>query len=251
MVDAVILAAGRFRPKEAARAGHEIKALMRIGDSTPLQAVLDAVHHTASIRRVIVVGPSSLRTMVTGVDRWLDEKSSGEENALAGLGAAGTQRTLLCASDMPFVTALQIEDFLSRVPDDAAFAYPIYEREEFLAAFPGGRSKFTRVAVADWTGGSLCVLSTELALAHERLLRRCFAARRSQVAMASLLGLPILLRHVLGRLTVEHVVRRVGELMGGKAVAVRGAHPALAMDCDSIVDVEYIQKYGAMFAHRA
>ncbi len=251
LVDAVILAAGRFRRDEAARMGNEIKALIRVGNATPLEMILAAVRHASNVRRIVVVGPSSIRTMVSGVDLWLKERSSGEENALAGLREAGTRRALLCASDLPFVTASHVDDFLSRVPDDADFAYPIYEREEFLAAFPGGRSKFARVGDAYWTGGSLCVVSTELALANEQMLRSCFAARRSQVAMASLLGLPILARHMFGRLSVEHVVQRLSRLTGGKAVAVLGAYPELAMDCDSVLDVDYVQKHGTVLERRA
>ncbi len=243
MVDAVILAAGRFRHDEAARVGSELKALIRVGNTTPLQMILAAARRASSIRRIVVVGPSSIGTMVTGAELWLDERASGAENALAGLRASETRRTLLTASDLPFVTATHIDDFLSRVPDDADFAYPVYEREQFLAAFPGGRTKFAHIGDAHWTGGSLCVVTTELALAHEQLLVRCFAARRSQVAMASLLGLPILARHMLGRLSVEHVVQRLSQLTGGKAIAVLGASPALAMDCDSMLDVDYAQKH--------
>jgi molybdopterin-guanine dinucleotide biosynthesis protein A len=238
-LDAVVLAAGRLHAREAARAGHDLKGLVHIGEGTPLQAMLQALSLAPRVKSVIVVGPHAARASVSGFDRWVDEHDSVEENALAGLRAATTRRVLLCASDVPFIEAEHVQDFLVRVSPDADIAYPIYERDEFLAVYPDGRSKFARVGDCYWTGGSLCVLNCELALRSEQIVRRAFKARRSQVGMAQMLGLAILLRHLSGRLRIEHILERIGNLTGGKVVAIRGAHPALAMDCDSVVDVEY------------
>lgn len=251
MLDAVILAAGRLRASEGACAGNQIKALVRIGGVTLLQVVLDAARGVTRVRRTVVVGPSAARASVRGVDGWIDEKKSGEENVLAAVAAAGTRRVLLCASDIPFVSAAALDDFLSRVPADADFAYPVFERGEFLAIFPGGRSQFAQVGKAAWTGGSVCVLNAALALANERLIRRTFNARRSQFAMASLLGVAMLARHAFGTLEIEDIVARVGRLTGGKAFAIRGAPPSLAMDCDSLADVEYARERVPSLVHGA
>jgi molybdopterin-guanine dinucleotide biosynthesis protein A len=238
-LDAVVLAAGRLSTSEAARAGHEIKALVRIGETTPLRAMLAALRRTPQIQRVVIVGPQAVSESARSHDQWIAEGVSVHDNALAGLRAVSTRRVLLCSSDVPFVEAEHVKDFLARVPPDADIAYPIFGRDEFLAAFPEGRTKFARVGENLWTGGSVCVLTTRVGLANEKLMRQAFAARRSQLAMASFLGAGILTRHLVGTLRVDHVIERIEHLTGGKTVAVRGAHPALAMDCDSIVDVEY------------
>ncbi len=239
-IDAVVLAAGRLSAREAQGAGGELKALIRIGGTTPLAAVLAAIKASRGIARVIVVGPRFAQEEAgASVDEWIDERPSGEENLFAGLRAARTHRALVSASDMPFVNASYVADFLARTPTDADFAYAIYTRDEFLSTFPGGRSKFARVGNANWTGGSLCLLNAELALRNAGLIRRAFAARRSQFALAALLGAQIAARHMTGRLAIEHIEGRLSRLTGGKAVAIRGAHPALAMDLDSAQDVEY------------
>jgi molybdopterin-guanine dinucleotide biosynthesis protein A len=238
-MDAVVLAAGRLRAHEAARAGHEIKALVHIGETTPLDAMLRALRRAPQIQRVVIVGPQAVSDSASGDDQWIAEGASIYDNALAGLRAVSTRRVLLCSSDVPFIEADHVQDFISRVPPGADIAYPIFERDEFLAVFPEGRTKFARVGSVRWTGGSVCMLTTRLALANERLIRQAFAARRSQFALASFLGAGILMRHLSGTLRVEHVSERIEYLTGGKTVAVRGAHPALAMDCDSIVDIVY------------
>lgn len=246
--DAVILAAGRLSARVAERAGVEIKALLKVGDTTPLRAIVAAMRAAPSIGRIIVVAPSALRESPQGVkvDVWVDELASGDENAVAGLQAAHTRRAVLSASDVPFVEASHVTDFLARVPADADFAYPVYERAEFLSVFPGGRTSFARVGETQWTGGSVCLVNVELALRNAALLRRCFTARKSQLGMASLLGVRVMLRYASGRLKVTDIERRLSGLTRGKAVAVRGAHPALAMDCDSLIDVEYVRARQAM-----
>jgi molybdopterin-guanine dinucleotide biosynthesis protein A len=238
--DAVILAAGRLRSPEAALAGVELKALLKVGDTTPLRQIVAAMKASPAAGRVIVVGPRQLRSDAHDADVWVDERPSGEENVLAGLRASQTSRAIVSASDLPFVESAHVDDFAARVPADADFAYPVYEREEFLAAFPGGRTRFARVGTSQWTGGSVCLMSVAAALRNASLIRRGFRARKSQLAMASLLGVDVLARYVMGSLQLADVERRLSDLSGGNIAVVRGAHPALAMDCDGVADITYV-----------
>jgi len=243
--DAVVLAAGRLTPADASRAGVRIKALAPVGGTTGLKAVIAALRSTQAVRRIIVVAPREVHNSARAVDLWIDERENGGENVLAGLSTVQTRRAIVSASDLPFIKAEHVEGFLSLVPDDAAVAYPIFERGEFLAAFPGGRTKFARLAAGDYTGGSLCVMDAGLALRHGRLVRRGFAARKSQMKMASLLGGANLWRFVRGRLMVDDIERRLTQLVGKSAVAVRGAHPAIAMDYDTASELEYTRSRAA------
>jgi len=86
-------------------------------------------------------------------------------------------------------------------------------------------------------------MNVALALQNAWLIRRGFRARKSQLAMASLLGADCVLRYVTGRLEIEDIERRIGRLTGGRAAAIRGAHPALAMDCDSARDIAYARTW--------
>ncbi|HEV2879648.1 MAG TPA: hypothetical protein VGW96_08650, partial [Candidatus Eremiobacteraceae bacterium] len=56
--DAVILAAGRLHAHDAELAGVEIKALVRVGDTTPLAAIVCAMRSSRRVARIIVVAPS-------------------------------------------------------------------------------------------------------------------------------------------------------------------------------------------------
>jgi molybdopterin-guanine dinucleotide biosynthesis protein A len=245
-LDAVVLAAGHLTPHDAARAGVTVKALAPIGGTTGLKAVVTALRSTEMVRQLIVVAPREVHGVEPAVDLWVDEREDGGENVLAGLGVVQTHRALVSASDIPFIKTDHVGAFLALVPVNAAVAYPIFERAEFLAAFPHGRTKFARIADAQYTGGSLCLMNTALALEHAHLVRQGFAARKSQMKMASLLGARNLWRFVRGQLTVSDIERRLTQLVGGSALAIRGAHPALAMDYDTASELAYSRARAAL-----
>jgi len=241
------MAAGRLPAPLSARYGTGIKALVPIGETTPLQSILAALHASDPIGRIIVVGPEEVRAAAAVADAFVSERPTGEENALAGLSEVRSRRALLCASDLPFVEARHVTDFLDRIAPAADVAYPIFQRDEFLAVFPVGRSRFARVAGSEWTGGSLCAITTALALRNAALIRKAFRARKNPLSLAALFGARFMIRFVAGSLTLADLERRLSSITGGMAQAVRDAHPALAMDCDDGDDIEYARTHRAAY----
>ncbi len=232
----VVLACGRLI---GAQLGATPKALLEIRGRRLLDIVLEALRGAGGIGRVSVVSPREMFDVHPAVDAWIEDRGGDADNILAALQSVPGGRLVLCASDLPFVTAACVNDFLRRIPDDADIAYPIFTREEFLAAFPGGRSAFTRVGKTWWTGGSLCLVRVEAALTHADVICRAFRARKNPLRLAAQLGVRLFARHLAGRLTPEDIAARIGGRMGWRAYAVRGADPALGFDCDTVCDLEY------------
>jgi molybdopterin-guanine dinucleotide biosynthesis protein A len=245
VLDAIVTAGGRLSPADARMFGTDVKALVRIDGRPLIATVVEALRKTPGIAGVRVVGPRAARSYAEGVDEWIDERATGEENLLAALRAAQTDRIVLSASDLPFVTPAGYADLIERVAPDLDAGYPVYRREEFLAAYPGGRSTFARLADGSWTGGSAFVLNRAPFLRDERILARGFGARKSLFALASLLGPVLLLKFVMGTLRVGDVERRASAILGARVKAVRGADPALAMDCDELGDFAYARAEAA------
>jgi len=242
VLNAVIAAAGRLGPEETRRAGTDIKALARVGGKTLLATLVEALRGVPEIARISVVGPPAVCECGANADEWLDERASGEANVIAALQSAGSGRCVIAAADLPFVTPSSIAGLLALVPEDIACAYPIYTREEFCTAFPGGRSSFARLADGEWTGGSVLVLDAEKMLRNTALLKRAFASRKSLLALAGLLGPRLALRYASHQLRIADVKARLIELTGMTFEPVRGADPALAMDCDELADFEYADR---------
>jgi hypothetical protein len=239
VLDAAVTAGGRLTPAEAKTYGTDVKALVRVGGRALLDIVVSALRAIPSVARIVVVGPRSAQTHAAGVDEWIDELPSGEENLLAALRAGRTERIILSASDLPFVTAASYTDLLTRTNAEIDAGYPIYRREEFLRAYPGGRMKFARLADGEWTGGSAFVLNRAPFLKNAALLQRGFGARKSLTTLASLLGPALLLKFALGRARVADVESRASSLLRANVRAVYGADPALAMDCDNAGELAY------------
>ncbi len=215
---------------------------MPVAGRMPLRTVVDALRRSGRVERIVVVGPAEIHAAAADADELVAEHPSGHENLLAGLAAAQTRRVLVTASDLPFVAADHISELLDLVAEEVAFAYPIYRREEFLAHFPAGRRRFARADGAHWTGGSLCVVDSALAQRHRSLIRKGFESRKSVLALASLFGVGIALRALAGSVRITDVERRLSRMVGAPAQAIRGAHPALAMDCDDAADLEYARR---------
>ena len=239
MLDAVVTAGGRLSTDGVRMFGTDVKALVRIAGKPIIATVVEALRQTPGIGAIRVVGPAAARPFAPGVDEWIDELPTGEENVMAALRAATTERVVFSASDLPFVTAGSYEDLIARVGADVDAGYPIFRREEFLAAYPAGRSTFATLADGEWTGGSAFVLNRTPFVRDERVLARGFGARKSLLALASLLGPALLVRFVLGRLRVADVEQRASAILGAKVQAIVGAQPALAMDCDDLGDFTY------------
>lgn len=244
VLDAVITAGGRLSPSEASAFGTDVKALVRVGGRTLLAVVVGALRQVRDVARIVVVGPRSARAGLPDVEEWIDEFPTGEENLVAALQSAKTERIVFSASDLPMVTPASYENLIALVGDDVDAGYPIYRREEFLRAYPGGRTKFARLSDGEWTGGSAFVLKPAPFLRNLPALRRGFAARKDLFALASLLGPVLLTKFILKRLRVGDVERRASAVVGARIKAIVGADPALAMDCDDAGDFAYAQAGG-------
>lgn len=242
VLDAVITAGGRLTPAEAQRYGTDVKALVEVNGATLLATMIQTLRSVPMVGSITVVGPRAVERCGARFDGWVDESPTGEENVMAALRATAAGRALFCASDLPFVTSQSIEGMLALVKPDAAVAYPIFTRGEFLRAFPGARSSFFRLADGEWTGGSVLVVDSAAMLAKAHYIKAAFRARKNPAALAPLLGAALLWRYAVGRAGVDEIVARVAHLLGAPVYAIRGADPVLAMDCDGAEDIEYARQ---------
>lgn len=235
----MITAGGRLSTDAATRFGTDVKALVRINGKPMIATVVDALRATPGIGRIVVVGPSAARSAANGVDQWIDEFPTGEENLIAAVGAAKTERIVMSASDLPFVTPASYAGLIEKTGADVDAGYPVFGRDEFLRAYPRGRKHFAKLADGEWTGASAFVLNRTPLARDDRMIRRAFGARKSLFALASLLGPALLVKFLFKTLTIADVERRAESLLRAKVRAVRGADPALAMDCDNAADFAY------------
>jgi GTP:adenosylcobinamide-phosphate guanylyltransferase len=216
-----------------------VKALAPFRGSSFLQIAIDALRG-AGIERIAVVGGAEVRAACdkSGV-RVIDESSLGAENLRRALHAWDDAAPLLyLTSDMPFLSAAALEQFLSAVPA-GTLALPLTEWSSFCRRFPGAPPFGTVLAGEKVVNGGVFVIPAHGQERIERFAMQFFDARKSLWRMATLTGPALLLQFALRRLSVARLESHAQRLLGLRAAAIRNAPPELAYDVDVLAEYRY------------
>jgi molybdopterin-guanine dinucleotide biosynthesis protein A len=246
-LDAVLPAGGRIKGELAREVGTELKALLRFGPDTVLEQTLKTLRATDRVRRIAVVGPQEIARYAERLaDVVLPETNSGAGNILRGLewvraASEGTpaERVLILTTDLPFLSADAITGFLDACPAEMDLCVPVLNRQEFEARFARSHSRYVRLRDGDWMIGCAFLIRPQAVLRNRVMIERVFAARRSQIAMARLLGPWFVLRFLTRRLSVKQIEAKCLQLLGCAGVGIRGCAPELAFDIDYPEDYRY------------
>jgi CTP:molybdopterin cytidylyltransferase MocA len=237
MLRAVVTAGGRVEGAFAAALGTPVKALAPFGRGVLLDVVLDALA-AAGVGEVAVVGdPTVARRLPDGV-RLIAAAPDGAVNVARALDAWPEGDLLYATSDLPFVTGPDLRNFLA-----AGAAYdltmPLAEAADYAAAYPGAPGHVTTLGDAHVANGSVFFIGRNARAPVRTVAGEFFAARKSALGMARLLGAPLLLRFLVRRLRIADVERRAAAVLGVRAAAIRNAAPGLCFDVDTLDDYRY------------
>jgi len=235
---AAITAGGRVDGALAQAMGTSVKALAAVGGSTLLARAILAARGTGAARLVVVGGPEVRAACQSVVDDVLPAVSDGRENLRRALVAAGAEPLLLLSSDLPFVDGEELQAFLAGT-GDAEAAMPLAAEADYSRAYPGAASHSVDLAGERVANGSVFYFAPNVAPRVLAAAQRLFAARKSLLKLAALLGPVLLARFALRKLRVEDVERRAQTALGVRARAVRGASPSLCYDIDTLEDYRY------------
>jgi len=245
--DVVIPAAGRLTGEWAAAAGTDVKALLRIGGVTIIERMVPVLRDSGA-RRVVIVGPASLAEALPSlaVDAWLAEVGSAPANILVGLDwlreREGDEPVLIATADLPFLSVDAVQGFLSACPSEADLCVPIISRASFRAKFPDTVDDYVHLADGDWTLGCLFRVRPAAISRNRAQLDRVFAARKSKLGMARLLGARFLVKFLLRRLTLAEITAKCESLLGCTGAVVLGCAPELAFDLDTVDEARYAER---------
>lgn len=238
MLRAVVTAGGRVDGAFAAAIGTPIKALAPFGDGPLLDVVLNAIAQ-CGIAGVAVVGDDALAPQLAGHARLIGAAADGAINVARALDAWPDGDDLLFAtSDLPFAAGADLRAFLDR---SAAFelTMPLAEAAAYEAAYPDAPEHVTVLGGERIAGGSVFFISAAARVPVRAVAGRFFAARKSALGMARLLGSALLLRYCVRRLRIADVERRAGRVLGVRAAAIRDAAPGLCYDIDTLDEYRY------------
>jgi GTP:adenosylcobinamide-phosphate guanylyltransferase len=235
---AVITAGGRVDGAFAAEIGTGVKALASVGGRFLVDVAIEAARG-AGARRISVVGGDEIREhCAPWVDEIIAEDVEGRENLRRAMCSAGDVPLLLMTSDMPFIDAVAVIEFLNGAYG-ADLALPLAGEAAYLAAYPGAPPHVTALGSERVANGNVVYFAPGVAQRVLPIAQRLFDARKSLLRMAALLGPALLCRFAFGKLRIEHVEGRAARMLGVRACAVRDASPALCFDIDTLDDYRY------------
>ena len=246
MTDIVIPAGGVIDAAFAERIGSPFRALAPFGPGrTPLlQVVVSTLREAMPDARIICVAPDAVASAVTGVDLWLPAGASGPENIRLGLRHAAQDRSaLLCASDLPLMTAESVQKFVAACLPDAQITAGLVRAGDYRSAFPDAPpSEFTPLReTGPITLAGLYQIQPDLLTRQSRLFAALFDARKSPGRLARAVGPRLLWQLATGTLSLSALVRRAEQLAAGPVQVLLGADPSLAYDTDTLDDYTYAQ----------
>ncbi|HHV34789.1 MAG TPA: NTP transferase domain-containing protein [Syntrophomonadaceae bacterium] len=241
-MDAVVLAGGG-----GIEEGAPVKALVPIGSRLMVDYVIEALRNSKKIERIVLVGPDDLRS-IYGQDTgflFADQGSTLLGSFVAGVDVIESPNpwVLACTGDIPFLTTEAVDDFISKCCEvEADFYYPILRKETIEKRFPDVKRTYASLRDGTFTGGNFLLIRQEIISRCLPIAEEFVRLRKSPLALAKLVGVGMLWKHLFGQLTVAEAERRVSELVGARGSAVVSSYPEIGVDVDKSSDLELAQE---------
>lgn len=241
---AVITAGGRIEGAFASEAGTPVKALAEVRGATMLERVIAALRSAGATRIALVGGREVRAAAAHQVERFIDESPSGSQNMLRALRAwpDDGEPLLYATSDLPYVTAAAVADFIGRVPPKT-LSIPLCEHVAFVARFPDAPPAGITLAGERVVNGGVFLIPEGCTESLAAIATQFFDARKRPWQMAGLVGAGILFRFAFRRLSVADLEKRARKTLGVASLGLRNAAPELAFDVDTENEYRYARAH--------
>jgi len=244
-LQAIITAGGRVPRDLQERLAVSRKALIPLNGLTLLTTACRAARESRLIDQATAVGNADVQAALEDGTGFIQEGPELIDNIQRAFDQLGGDRHdyLILSPDLPFITGLALDAFISQASGCCELAAPIVSRDDFLRAFPGAPNQFLQLAGGrQVTMGSCFYLTGPVLRANIPLARDCYRFRKYPHRLAIMLGLPIILAYLFKRLTLELIERRAGHLTGAIVKGLPMADAGLAYDVDSAENYQFALK---------
>lgn len=242
--NALVLAGSRPEADPVAAYAHvEHKALIRLGGETLLARVIGALIAAG----VGDIGVSASKLAVADAAKALSNKvrvipasASPSQSVAEGAEAMGLP-LLVTTVDHALLQPEWVTRFLADVPPDADIAALVAPEAAVREAAPETERSYLSFRDGRYSGCNLFYLRSERGLAMIALWRQVEADRKRPWRIAARLGIGILVRYALGRVTLDEMVAGLGRRVGVRAAAVRTPYGLAAVDVDKPADLDLVR----------
>lgn len=244
-VNAIILAGAFVDPEMGSVEENISRAMIKIGDKTMMQWVVDALRGAPSVGRIVAVGDVS----ADGLDGVIEPGSNLVENMKRGIDSIDSKDPLLIvSSDIPLLTQEAVEDFINRAePLNADMVYPIIKKENCEKRHPEFKRTYLKTREGTFTGGNVMLLKPEFITRNWDTIAEAYEARKHKSQLARMIGIGMLIRMVIGQalpfiLSVSALERAASRMLNAKVRAVVSDYSEIGEDIDKPSDVVAVRK---------
>ncbi len=247
----VIALAGGSLESDFRRAGYTVpnKAYLAIGNELMINRVLQALKGAAAVKEIRCVTQrealASRPKIQPLCDAVIPPGADLIGSVIAGLeGLPNDERVLVAATDMPLLTSQAVDafaDLASTTPCDVGYGF--VERKIHDSKYAGVRHTWVRLREGTFCGSGFSVLRVGATKQIQDALRRFTDARKSPAKMASLFSFGLVVRLLLGQLSVTELEQHANKLTGLTCRGLLCPYPEVAVNVDRASDLRQIERF--------
>ena len=238
-MNALILAGSRSGAADPVAAGEGVahKALALVGGATMLARVAGALSGRVAVSAddpAVIAEAERIGLTV------LPPAAGPSASVAAALAVLGTP-LLVTTADHALLRSEWVDALVAGTPPGADVAVMLAERARVEADAPPSRRTWLKFADGHWSGCNLFYLATPAAVRAIDLWKLVEADRKRPWRIVARLGPGLLLRFLLGRLTLADAVAVLGHQAGVVAAVVPAPNGLAAVDVDSVADLALVR----------
>lgn len=240
---ALVLAGSRPGGDPLARQlGVPAKALIDVGGQPMLARVVAALRAAGADPIAVSASDPQVIALAKALGcTALPAEAGPSESAAAGFRNLGAPM-LLTTADHALLQPEWVRDFLDRQRPEADVGVLLARRQAIEQAAPGSRRTYLRFADGAWSGCNLFFLATPRAGEALALWRQVEADRKRPWRIVRKLGPLLLLRYLLGRLSLTDGLAHLGARAGLVVEAVESPFGLAAVDVDKMDDLTLVRR---------
>ncbi len=236
------------------RTGASCKALAPVAGKAMIERVINALEHSHRVDSIMLSGPSPevvsasplLRSLIdNGRCQWRKNKSTpclSVADALAQLPAG--RPVLVTTADHALLTPDLVDAFISEAENqDADIVVGVAEYDLIKQAFPDAKRTVLKFRESGYCGCNLfAFFNPDAGQKVVALWRQAEQLRKQPVRLAwRILGPSLLLRYLLGRLTLSDALLVLSKRLSITIRPVVLADARAAVDVDKVADLELVE----------
>jgi molybdopterin-guanine dinucleotide biosynthesis protein A len=231
-VSAIVLAGGSDDLSK--ETGVTSKALVPIQGKPMAYHVLRALKQSESVSFISYVGQAD-PSFSSLADALLPPGESMAATLALGAGAAlakyPEQPLLILSADVPWLTPNSVDNLVQKTPV-VDLIYPIISKEVSEKQFPHQKRTYVKISDGQFTGGNVIIVSVKMLPKLLSVLNQLHAARKNPLGLARLFGFDIIVKLLLGRVTIAELEQRAKTILKADLKAWISDDASLGADVD-------------------